>query len=198
MKRGRLIAFDGLDGCGKSTQIALLRQRLAAEDLVFTREPTNGPHGRRIRAAARSGDGATPEQQLAWFFADRAEHVERVVEPALLAGRHVVTDRYFLATVAYQGARGLDWREILRDSEARFPLPDLALLLVIDPATGLERVAARGGHAEPLFEERGFLERVAEIFAAIDRPYVRRLDATRQPEAVAADVEAAVRDVLGR
>jgi hypothetical protein len=123
VKRGRLIAFEGLDGCGKGTQIARLREHLGDVEAVFTREPTDGPHGRQIRAAARKGDPVAPEQELAWFTQDRREHVDSVIEPALAAGKLVITDRYYLSTVAYQGARGLDWQEILRDSEAAYPMP---------------------------------------------------------------------------
>ena len=154
--------------------------------MVATREPTDGPTGQRIRAMARSGRLVAPDEELRWFFEDRREHVATVVEPALAAGRSVVTDRYFLSTVAYQGARGLDWRSILADSEREFPLPDLALLFEIAPEQGLRRVQARGGTAEPAFERADYLAQVAAIFAAIERDYVVRIDASGSAEAVAA------------
>ena len=178
MNSGRLIALEGLDGSGKSTQRLDLVAALAAagEDVVATREPTDGPWGQKIRAMARSGDLVAPEEELRWFMEDRAEHVAQLIRPALDEGRTVVTDRYYLSTVAYQGARGLDWREILRESEARFPKPDVALLFEIEPAAGLARVQARGGPLEPAFERIEFLERVAENFAALDCPYVVRID----------------------
>jgi dTMP kinase len=113
-----------------------------------------------------------------------------VIAPALEAGRTVVTDRYFLSTVAYQGARGLDWREILRESEARFPRPDLVLLFEVSPELGLSRVRARAGTEEPAFERVDYLARVAEIFAAIERDYLVRVDARGD--------EAAVREALAR
>lgn len=201
MTRGRLLALEGLDGCGKSTQceaiVAALRG--AGVDIVVTREPTAGAWGRRIRAMARGGETVAPEEELRWFVADRREHVARVVEPALAAGRSVVTDRYFLSTVAYQGARGqgargLDWRTLLADSEAEFPLPDLVLLFEIEPEAGLARVRARAGTAEPAFEHAGFLARVAEIFAAIDRGYIARIDAAGTPDEVRAEALARLAD----
>ena len=195
VKRGRLVAFEGLDGCGKSTQLARLRARLDGERTFFTREPTDGPHGRQIRAAARKGDPLDPAQELAWFRDDRREHVDREIEPALAAGRWVVTDRYFLSTVAYQGARGLDWHAILRESEASFPVPDLVLLFELDPAIGLARIEARGGTREPLFEREAFQHRVAAIFAALERPYIRRIDAAQDEDAVESEVVAALRAV---
>jgi dTMP kinase len=199
VKRGSLIVLEGLDGGGKTTQVAALARalRAAGRDAVTTREPTDGPIGRRIRAMAASGALVPPEQELAWFMEDRREHVAQVIEPALAAGRVVVSDRYFLSTVAYQGARGLDWRAILAECERAFPLPDRALILEVDPAAGLARTRARGGHAEPAFEAEAYLARVAAIFAAIDRPYVTRIDARGDPLRVERGVRAAVGDALG-
>jgi dTMP kinase len=188
--------FEGLDGCGKGTQIARLREHLGDVEAVFTREPTDGPHGRQIRAAARKGDPVAPEQELAWFTQDRREHVDSVIEPALAAGKLVITDRYYLSTVAYQGARGLDWQEILRDSEAAYPIPDLLVLLTLDAESAMQRVDARGAARDPLFERADFLARAAEIFAAIERPYITRVDGTRREVEVARAVQAAVDALL--
>jgi len=196
---GSLIVLEGLDGSGKSTQVQALAAalRAAGHELVVTREPTSGPAGRRIRAAAAAGELLPPERELAWFVEDRREHVREVIRPALEAGRVVVSDRYFLSTVAYQGARGLDWRKLLAESEGEFPAPDLAVVLEIAPAEGLARVADRGQRAEPLFEDRELLGRVAEIFAAVDRPYLARLDASATPEQVGGRIRALVRERLG-
>ena len=190
MKRGLLVALEGLDGCGKSTQLVGLGEALRAEGLapLLTREPTDGAHGRRIRAMARSGQQAPVADELRWFVEDRAEHVAQSIAPALAEGRLVITDRYFLSTVAYQGARGLDWRELLSQSEARFPAPDLVLCLEVPVELGLARVRARGGGAEPAFERADYLEEVAEIFRAIERPYFQRVDASRSQREVHAEL----------
>jgi dTMP kinase len=194
VNRGRLVVFEGVDGSGKSTQLRLLADALRARgaDVLSTREPTAGPWGERIRAMARSGELVAPEEELRWFVEDRREHVAQELGPALAAGRIVLCDRYYLSTVAYQGARGLDAKSLLTQAEAEFPLPDLALVFEVDPAAGLARVAARGGVAEPAFEEAEFLARVAAIFRAIDRSYVARIDSRRDVESVAREV----RDVL--
>lgn len=146
VKRGRLIVFEGLDGCGKSTQLRRVAEALRERGLdpVVTREPTDGAWGRRIREMAQSGRAVAPETELAWFFEDRREHMRDVVRPALEAGRLVLSDRSYLSTVAYQGARGLDAAKILADSEAEFERPDCVLLFVIPAREGLARVAARG------------------------------------------------------
>ena len=199
MKQGRLLAFEGLDGCGKSTQVAALARALrnAGHEVLDTREPTDGPAGRRIRALARSGESVAPELELRWFVEDRRAHVAAVIHPALESGRLVLTDRYYLSTVAYQGARGLDPVQILRDSEAEFPLPDLALLFEIEPEVALERVGGRGQPLDAAFEQREFLERVAANYRALDRPYLARIDARRPEDAVHAAVVGCVRERLG-
>jgi dTMP kinase len=186
VNRGRLLAFEGLDGCGKSTQVAALARALreAGRDVLATHEPTDGPWGRRIREMARAGEPVTVAEELRWFVEDRRAHVAETLEPALRAGQVVLTDRYFLSTVAYQGARGLDPEQILADSEAEFPLPDLALLLEVEPALGLERVRARGGKLESVFEDPERLTQVAEVFRSLDRPYIERIDASGPPDTV--------------
>ena len=187
--RGRLVAFEGLDGAGKSTQQGRLAAALRARgrEVVATREPGDGPAGQRLRELARAGQRLAPALELGLFLEDRREHVARVIAPGLAAGHWVLTDRYTLSTVAYQGARGLDWRELLARCEAEFPRPDLVLLLEIDPARGLERARGRGAGLEA-FERREYLERVAAIFRALEIPYVERVDASTSPDAVAAAV----------
>lgn len=200
MKRGILIVFEGIDGCGKSTQLRRLAEALRAQgsDPVVTREPTDGLWGRKIRAMAQSGDAVPPETELAWFFEDRREHMREVVTPALEAGRIVLSDRSYLSTVAYQGARGLDAAKILSDSEAEFERPDLVLVFELSPEAGLARVDARGGTSEPVFENLPFQRRVAEIFAELDVEGLVRIDADRDEDAIARDVWVAVEALLER
>ena len=199
MNRGRLIVFEGVDGSGKSTQLRLLAERLAASDVahVVTREPTDGAWGRKIRAMARSGDVVAREEELRWFLEDRREHVAQVLRPGVEAGKLVLSDRYYLSTVAYQGARGFDPQVLLAELEAEFPAPDLALIFEVDPAAGLARVRARGSIAEPAFEEAGFLARVGAVFDSLDRPYLARIDARGDIETVAAAVRATMRERIG-
>jgi dTMP kinase len=196
---GRLIAFEGLDGCGKSTQLERLAARLRAVgcDVVTTSEPTGFPSGQRIREMARSGVELDPDEELRWFVEDRRVHVAEVIAPALRAGQIVLTDRYYLSTVAYQGARGLDHEQILADSEAEFPVPDLVVLLEIDPQIGLDRVHARGSELEGVFEQREFLSRVASVFDALDCTYLERVPGEGEPNQIEAIIAERVRDRLG-
>ena len=197
MKRGALIVFEGLDGCGKSTQLSLAAEVLRTKGLdpVVTREPTDGPWGRKIRAMAASGEAVSPETELEWFFEDRREHMRNVVRPALEAGQTVLSDRSYISTVAYQGARGLDPKKILADSEAEFERPDLVLLFEVSPRDGLARVEARGGLSEPVFENLEFQEKVAAVFADLEVSGLVRIDAARSIEAIAQDVSDAILSV---
>lgn len=190
VKRGTLIVFEGLDGCGKSTQLRRAAKALAERglEIVVTREPTDGPWGRRIREMARSGQRVSPETELEWFFEDRREHMREIVEPALAAGRIVLSDRSYISTVAYQGARGLDPALILAESEAEFVRADRILLFEISAEQGLARVQSRGGESEPVFENLDFLEAVAAIFEALDVEGLERIDASRDEDAIAEDV----------
>lgn len=199
VNRGQLIVFEGLDGCGKTTQIERLAASLRAGgcDVVTTREPTDRAFGRRIRSAARSGEAVSREDELHWFTEDRRAHTAEVLRPQLAAGKVVLSDRYYLSTVAYQGARGCDPARILAESEAEFPLPDLVLLFEIDPAEGLARVRARGVDVEPRFEQIEFLTAVAEIFHTLDRPYIARIDAGQPREIVERAVSECVHARLG-
>jgi dTMP kinase len=199
VNRGLLIVFEGTDGSGKSTQLPRLAARLeaAGRRVVSTREPYDCPAGRAIRALARSTRSVSPEQELAWFFEQRRAHVREVVRPALARGDVVLSDRYFVSTAAYQGARGLDAAAILAASEAEFPVPDLVLWLDLPVAAGLERTAARGDPHEPAFEERSFLERVRATMPSLARGYIVRIDATGDADAIASRVAAAVTRCLG-
>ena len=194
VSRGLLIVFEGIDGSGKSTQLERCAVALRAQgvDLVTTREPTDGQWGRRIRELARSGGRAEVEEELRWFVEDRHEHLREVIEPAILRGQSVLCDRYILSTVAYQGARGLDWRELVERFEHEFPQPDIALFFDVDVDTALERIRSRAGVADPAFEEREYLKKVAEIYAKLTRVYRFRIDGNLDEDKVAFWVERAL------
>ncbi len=180
-RKGILIAFEGIDGAGKTTQARALVSTLEAEGhrAVYTKEPTHGVWGEAIRRSSVAGRMPV-EQELHAFMEDRKEHVRDVIKPALERGDAVVVDRYFVSSAAYQGARGIDPEKILRENEGFAPIPDVVFLLVVPAETGMERVQRRG--VANLFERKEYLDAVAAVFAGIDRPYVRRIDGT-QPQA---------------
>jgi dTMP kinase len=179
--------------------VRLLGERLqrAGYDVVCLKEPTEGPWGQKLRQLAQQGRHAiSPATELEWFLQDRREDVEHNILPALARGQIVVLDRYYFSTMAYQGALHLDPEEIRARNEAFAPPPDLLLLLHLPAAQGLQRVQQRGTLSH--FERLDYLERVAAIFAAMDFPYLRRIDAAADPLTVQEHIWQAVAAVLRR
>lgn len=155
MNRGKLITFEGIDGCGKTTQLRLLERILTTRNTSFvsTREPGGTELGKLIRAALLNvaRHKVDPLAELLLYAADRAQHVQEFVVPNLEAGKLVFSDRFYDATTAYQGyGRGFDLSLIqqLNQLATGGLKPDLTLLFDIDVATGLGRIARRGG--EPI------------------------------------------------
>ena len=193
-KPARFLTFEGVDGCGKTTQLNLLATRLekAGRTVVRAQEPGGTRVGREIRKIlldARSTDlRATPELLL--YFASRAQNVEEVILPALDAGHFVLADRFTDASAAYQGhARGLGLEAVaqLEAIACRGLRPDVTFLIDIDPETGLRRAR------ETRFEREGleFQRRVREGYLEIHRREPARvllIDGRRRPEDISADI----------
>ena len=198
-RRGLLIVFEGLDGAGKTTQLDLLYDYLSGQgyDAVRLREPTDGPWGQKLRRLMVHGRGdVTPDTELEWFLNDRREHVDQRIRPALNRKQIVLLDRYYFSTLAYQGALGCDPQSIRARNEAFAPPPDLLLLLDLPPEVGWRRLKQRGMPSH--FERLDYLERVADIFDAMDFPYLRRIPADREPAAVQSQVRREVQELLQR
>ncbi|MGI4878129.1 MAG: dTMP kinase [Janthinobacterium lividum] len=203
---GRFITLEGGEGAGKSTQAALLATALRAEgiEVVATREPGGTPGAEAIRALIVEGD---PDRwsaltELLLVNAARADHVTRLIRPALARGAWVVCDRYIDSTLAYQGAgKGLQ-RDALIDQHRLATgnlWPDLTLVLDLPALFGVARAAERG--APDRFERTGgdFHERVAQAFRAAvieDPARVRLIDATRDPASVAAAIWAEIEPLV--
>lgn len=191
------LVFEGIDGAGKSSQVTALIQRLEAAGRTVRRlvEPTNGVHGSELRRRAQHGPPLSAQEELDLFVTDRRENVSQNVEPALAAGEDVVQDRSYFSTAAYQSTRselGLSPEEIVALHAGWAPCPDLVLFLDLPVDVGLARVAKRG--AGDAFEEEGRQRQVRENFLALAErtPAFRRIDASRSPDEVAAEVWAAV------
>ncbi|MBW3084886.1 Thymidylate kinase [Austwickia sp. TVS 96-490-7B] len=169
-RRGVLIAFEGGDGAGKSTQIARLTRWLAAHgrEFVVTREPGGTELGERVREVLLHGGAVSARAEALLFAADRAHHVDTVIRPALEAGQDVITDRFMDSSIAYQGAGralGADEVKDLSLWATGGLLPDLTVLLDVAVDVGAAR---RTGHPDRLEAEvGGFHERVRAHFLAL-------------------------------
>lgn len=199
--RGLFVVFEGVDGAGKSSQLARLAARVAAtgREVVRLVEPTHGPIGGEIRRRAREGPPLTAREELDLFVADRRQNVADNVRPALARGAVVLQDRYYFSTAAYQAARPeleLSPADVVALHAGWAPRPDVVLLLDLPVARGLERVARRGAH--DAFEEVGRQEAVRRTLldvAAGDERFAV-VDAGLGEEAVAEQVWARVAPLL--
>jgi dTMP kinase len=205
--RGAFITFEGVEGVGKSTQIALAAAHLRSRgiDPVVTREPGGTPLAEQLRALVlEPGHGpVSPTAELLIMFAARASHVEDVIRPALDAGRCVLCDRFTDCTEAYQGGgRGSDAGAIRALAAIAHPglTPDLTLVFDVPEAVANERLAGRGAGQDRIESESGeFFGRVRRAYVAIAKrepARVRIVDATRPEAAVAANVAALIDAVV--
>ena len=202
--RGLLISVEGVEGSGKSTHCRLLGQWVTARGLevVLTSEPDGTPLGSAIRRLfEQDGMPPTPLTQTFLFMAARQQHVAQVIRPALARGAVVVSDRYADATLAYQGFGGGIELETIRDLNALATggvMPDLTILLDLDPAEGIRRISDRPLDA---FEkmDMGFHRRVREGYLEIAHAEKNRvvvLSATQPKDALHAAVVRAVEGLL--
>jgi dTMP kinase len=198
--KGLFITFEGAEGCGKSTQISRLAERLraAGREVRLLREPGGTPIGEEIRHTLKhsSANAAmTPEAELLLINASRAQLVREVIRPALEAGEVVVCDRFYDSTIAYQGygrQLNLDLVRAIVDVAVGETRPDLTLLLLVPTVVSAERMRQRQStlpFVRDRFEEaeRSFFDRVDlgyQAIAADDPGRVRAVDACGSIEAV--------------
>jgi dTMP kinase len=198
----RFLVLEGLDGAGTTTQLARLATWLRARGLsvLETREPTTGPIGRLIRATLRADADAPAEGVLPWLFAaDRADHLHRLVQPALQQGTWVLSDRYLHSSLAYQSLVA-PLRDVY-DLNRTFRVPDLTVFVHVPVGVALDRIAARGA-AREIYEHRDRLEQVAAAYADVlalleqrgDR--IVRVDGTQSIDEVETDIRQRVTEML--
>lgn len=205
--RGKFISLEGGEGAGKSTQVRHLAVALEERGVrvVVTREPGGSEGAEAIRGLLMQGDVArwSPHAEALLFAAARADHVERLIRPAVEAGSWVICDRYIDSTRAYQGAQGIDDAAILalHGFGSKGLLPDRTYLLELSPEAGAARAGARDGDATDRFGMRAsdFHAQVAAIFARIadtEADRVRRIDASGDPDSVTGALMADLADLL--
>lgn len=193
-----LITLEGIDGGGKTTVAEALAEALPADRAVFTREPTDSWYGDSVERSI-ADDDADPLAELFLYTADHADHLSRVVRPALEAGRVVVSDRYSDSRYAYQGATlagtvdsPMEYVKSIHEPFTR--PPDATLYLDLPAELGVERAGATNK-----FEAEAYLEDVRANYERLieaDPERFHRIDATRSREAVVAEARAIVAELL--
>lgn len=200
MTKPRFITFEGIDGSGKSTQARRFAEQLQGQgaDVVLTREPGGSPGAEEIRQLVLTGDPDrwSAETEILLFTASRRDHLEKTIEPALDAGKTVISDRFADSTRVYQGATRGDLRskvdqlhELMIGRE-----PDLTFIIDMDPATALERGLARKS-GEDRFEDFGlaFQETLRHGFLSLAHANTTRcilIDGNRTVDQIASEIAA--------
>ena len=185
--KGLFICVEGLDGCGKTTQTKLLVRKLRKMgwDAVYTAEPSRGKIGQFIKKYCLHGEKRTfPIVEALLFAADRFEHVEIEVIPALNEGKIVVSDRYVYSSLAYQGATGLDlkWIEMINEHAIR---PDLAIFVDVEPEAVIKRLKPKKSVMENFETQR----KVREVYVKfVEKGKLVRIDGNKFKKEVADDV----------
>ena len=189
-KAGKFIVIDGLDGCGKTTQVKLLVEKLREQGkkVVETNEPTKGPVGKLIRQVLEKEVILPPDALQLLFVADRGDHLKRTIKPALSAGNIVVSDRYLWSTIAY-GSLNLNKNWLL--SLHRYCLyPDISIFLDVKPKICLQRIGLRG-KSRTVFEEEKELKIVWQTYQWLVKKFPRRviiIDGERKPEIISREI----------
>jgi dTMP kinase len=206
---GKFISLEGCEGCGKSTQAALLKSGLEGLGctVVMTREPGGTPTGEMIRDILQhhaSGEDISPLAEVMLFAASRAQHVANVIRPALKRGEWVICDRFVDSSFAYQaGGRGIDIEQVVAVNEIALEgtWPDCTLWFDLPVEVSSARVADRGA-APDRFEAEAlsFHKRVVEMYGVLQARFPQRIhhiDAHQSVEDVQSDVNQLVKDKLG-
>ena len=172
------VTFEGLDGSGKTTQLALLAERLTAEgrEVTTTREPGGTELGEAIRDLVLHGGNVAPWAEAALYAASRAQHVEEVIRPALARGATVLCDRYLDSSVAYQGvARGLGLDRVLELNLSAVGglLPDVTFLLLVEPGAAETRLTGARDRLER--EDGDFHARAAAGYRELAARFPERI-----------------------
>lgn len=206
MRRGIFITFEGIDGSGKSSQAQLLADTLKTRnhDTLQTREPGGSEGAEEIRRLLVEGDPDrwSAKTEILLFTAARSDHLEKTIEPALAAGKIVVSDRFADSTRVYQGAARADLRDVVDQLHAMMigVEPDLTFIIDMDPAAALTRGLARQS-GEDRFEDLGlaFQEKLRAGFLALAQDFPDRchvIDGARSIDVIAAQIDQIASDHL--
>jgi dTMP kinase len=182
LKKGLLIAVEGIDGAGKTTLVKNLQSYYENKGFSCSRfkEPTDGMYGQKIRELAQNGrHSVTPEEEMRLFLEDRKENRIQNLEPALKKKEIVFLDRYYFSSIAYQGARGLDLNYITEENKKIAVQPDLVFILDCAVVVGLSRIQNFRNEIPNHFEQEELLEKARQIFNRMESMYIQKINASR-------------------
>jgi dTMP kinase len=202
---GKFIVFEGTDGSGKGTMLArtaewLFNSGIGHDKIVLTREPTFSGPGSQIRKALKSDkDPMTKAKQLlTLYFEDRREHIDKLIKPALQLGSIVLCDRYKYSTIAYQQAQGIPVESIVA-MHKRLLVPDLVLILDVDPKVAMKRIRSSRSSIEK-FEKDFFLGEIRQNYLNLKKLLseepIKVIDANAEPDEVFLKVKKEIAKVL--
>ena len=192
--KGTFVCIEGLDGCGKTTQSKLLVEKLQRSyNAMYTAEPSDGKVGDFIRKSILYGEKrSTSLAEALLFAADRVEHVENEVLPALRQGKLVISDRYIYSSLAYQGAAGLslEWIQSINQYALR---PELAIFIDVDPRAVMQRLKPVKSFMENLETQ----QRVRQIYLKfVEKGDLTRIDGNKPKHLVAEELQRVVLNFL--
>ncbi len=170
LAEGILIAIDGIDGAGKTTQCNLLKEWLNSQGFCafVIKEPSkNSKYSKQIKIRSQHHRifdfSNSPEAELNLFIEDRRENVKKNIKPKLEKNKIIIMDRYYFSTIAYQSVLGIDPEKIRKINEEFAPIPDLTIIIDVPPKVGIQRINGRGDTCNS-FEKKEYLEKVREVF----------------------------------
>jgi dTMP kinase len=193
---GMFIVFEGVDGAGNTTQSKLLAASLKkrGQEVLITKEPTKNPIGNIIRDVLQKRIKTSPVALQLLFTADRGHHLHNVIEPALRAGKTVISDRYMFSTMAFGGIDAD--MGFLKQINSKYRVPDLTFIIDVPVEVAMKRINSRSRESE-FFEEAAKLRKVRTNYLNLkgEFPNVHVIDGARAIEKVAAEIQEIV---LGR
>jgi dTMP kinase len=187
LKLGLLVAFEGIDGAGKTTQAKNCYEYLTKKGYpcVLLKEPTDGEIGKKIRLLAQSGrENISPLDEFNLFKKDREEDVRLNINPALEQNKIVLMDRYYYSSIAYQGALGLDPKFIKFENEKIAPRPQRVYYLSIPAELAVQRITKSRGDLINLFEREEYLNKVKEMFDSMKYLEIKKIDGSPDEESI--------------
>ncbi|MEK6983886.1 MAG: dTMP kinase [Nanoarchaeota archaeon] len=207
MEKGFFIVVDGIDGSGKSELVKMLHNYLFSKNkkyrILTTREPTNGTYGKKIRDMLidEKNPNSSSKKILELFIKDRRGHLKNTIEPFLKKSNEhelniVLCDRFYYSTIAFQGAQGLDIKDLIKKNIS-FRKPDIAFILDAEPSTAIKRLEHR---KKEKFEQLDFMEKIRKNFLKLPKlldDNIKIINASKNLDSVFESVKKELDKVLG-